>query len=102
MTSKPNRPRGPLAKTHYDLDTREVPRLKCPVRPALRVSVRPSFLPITVTVNDISTKGIGLLAESHIEIGASLAAFWGYGSPERWRTLRFKAVRRTPGRDGNW
>jgi hypothetical protein len=93
---------GPLAETQYDLDTREAPRFGCPVRPALRVMVRPSFLPITVIVNDISCKGAGLLCESHIEPGACLAAFWKYGPPHRWRTLRLKVVRLAPRRDGGW
>src|SRR4051812_44638902 len=48
MSGKSKRLFNPLAETQYDVDTREAPRLNCPVRPALRIMVRPSFVPVTV------------------------------------------------------
>jgi hypothetical protein len=91
-----------LPKTKSDIDIREAARFSGPARPKLRVMIRPSFLPVTVAVSDISTKGVGLLCESHIEPGSCLALLWKYGSVDRWRTLRVRVVRLTPRRDGGW
>jgi hypothetical protein len=93
---------NPIAETNPDLDIREVPRAACLLRPSLRVMVRPSFLPLTVLVQDISSKGVGLLCESHMPPGTELAILWMYGPPEEWRTLRAKVVRLSPRRDGGW
>jgi hypothetical protein len=93
---------GPAAPTQPQVDLREAPRHCCPDRHELRVAVRPTFLPMTVLVKDISTKGIGLLVESHIAPGACLAIPWMYGPPERWRTVRATVVRLAPRRDGGW
>ncbi len=91
-----------LAETLYDLDVREAPRFDCPTKPTLRIMVRPSFVPVNVTVNDISSKGIGLVCEKHLESGADLAVLWKYGTADRWRTLRARVVRLAPRRDGTW
>jgi hypothetical protein len=91
-----------LAETQFDFEMREVPRFSCTVRPQVRVAVRPNFLPTTVHVKDISTKGIGLLVDSHLAPGACVAVPWMYGSPERWRTLRAHVVRLAPRHDGGW
>jgi PilZ domain len=93
---------GLLPETQYDIDVREAPRFGCPLRSQLRVIIRPSFLPVTVTVNDVSAKGIGLLCEAHIELGACLAIFWKFGGAQRWRTVRARVVRLAPRRDGGW
>ena len=93
---------GPLAQTQCDIDLREVPRYGCPDRPGVRVSVRPNFVPTTVVVKDISTKGVGLLIDSYLAPGSCLALPWMYGPPERWRTLRANVVRLSPRRDGGW
>jgi len=93
---------GLLPETRNDVDLREAPRFDCPVRPRLRIMIRPSFLPITVAVSDISFKGVGLLCESHIEPGSCLALLWKYGSADRWRTIRARVVRVAPRRDGGW
>jgi hypothetical protein len=93
---------GLLPETQYDIDIRVAPRFGCPVRSRLRVIIRPSFLPVTVTVNDVAAKGIGLLCESHIEQGASLAIFWKFGGAQRWRIIRARVVRLAPRRDGGW
>jgi hypothetical protein len=90
------------AVTQNDIDCREAPRFECLVRPRLRVMIRPSFLPVTVTVNDISVKGVGLLCESHIEPGSAIALSWKYGSADRWRTIRARVVHLSPRRDGGW
>jgi hypothetical protein len=102
MSDIPVRKVDPLADTHYDVDTREVPRLDCPPRQKLRIAVRPNFVPITVVVKDISAKGIGLLVEGHLPVGACLALPWLFGPPDRWRTLRVKVVRLSARRDGGW
>ena len=93
---------GLLPETQYDIDVREVPRFGCPERSRLRVIIRPSFLPITVAVYDVSAKGIGLLSEMHVEPGAVLAIFWNFGGASRWRTIRARAVRLTARPDGGW
>jgi hypothetical protein len=93
---------GLLPETQYDIDVREAPRFGCPAPSQLRVIIRPSFLPVTVTVNDISAKGIGLLCDTHIEPGAYLAIFWKFGGARRWRTIRARVVRLAPRRGGAW
>jgi PilZ domain len=91
-----------LPKTLGDTDIREEPRAACPMRPALRIMIRPSFLPITVVVQDISSKGIGLLCDSHLALDACLAILWMYGPPNEWRTVQARVVRLSPRRDGGW
>ncbi len=93
---------GLLPETQYDIDVREAPRFGCPMRSPVRVIIRPSFLPLTVAVNDVSAKGIGLLCDTYIEPGASLAIFWKFGGARRWRTIRARVVRLAPRRDGGW
>jgi hypothetical protein len=102
MADKPAHRIAPLAPTEKEIDTREAPRSECTARRKVRVSVRPSFLPITVTVKDISTKGIGLISDGYVAPGSWLALPWMVGPPERWRTLRVKVVRLAARRDGTW
>jgi hypothetical protein len=93
---------GLLPETHHHIDVREAQRFGCPARSRLRVIIRPSFLPVTVTVKDVSAKGIGLLCESYIARGAALAIFWKFGGAQHWRTIRATVVRLAPRRDGGW
>jgi hypothetical protein len=102
MRNPPSRIVGLLPETQYDLDVREAPRFGCPVLARLRVIVRPSFVPVTMTVKDISAKGIGFLYDLHIEPGARLAIFWRFGGAQRWRTLCARVVRLAPRPDGGW
>ena len=99
---KVSRPIGPLAETHYEIDTREAPRFGCYGRPLLKVMIRPSFLPVMTGVRDISTKGMGLACDRLIPPGACLAVLWDYGPPERWRTLRARVSRASAAVRGGW
>jgi hypothetical protein len=91
-----------LAETQYEVDCREVPRLTCPGRPILKVTVRPSFNPLVVGVQDISPKGIGFVCDEPIEVGASLALLWTYGPPHCWRTVRARVARLNARRHNGW
>ena len=102
MRQSPTRIVGLLPETQNDVDVRESPRFGCPLPARLRVIVRPSFLPVTVTVKDISAKGIGFFCESHMEPGARLAIFWRFGGVQQWRTIRASVVRLAPQPDGDW
>jgi hypothetical protein len=93
---------GPLAETQYEIDTREVPRFGCRNRPLLKVMIRPSFLPVTTSVRDISTKGMGLACDRLIPPGSYLAVLWDYGSPDRWRTLLARVSRAAASPRGGW
>src|SRR5262249_46674425 len=93
---------GLLPETQYELDIREAHRFACALKPRVRVMVRPSFLPVDMIVNDISTKGVGLLCEAPVELGSSLALLWQYGDAENWSTVRARVVRLSPRRDGGW
>ena len=102
MSEKVNRSIGPMAETHYELDTREVPRFGCFGRPLLRVMVRPSFAPVLTGVGDLSTKGMGLVCDRCIPAGSLLAVLWDFGSPHSWRTLRARVARATRSPRGGW
>jgi hypothetical protein len=105
MPENPKRQIGPLAETLCEVDLREVPRTVCAVPVAVRVVVRPSFAPLTLTVKDISIKGISLIARgptTPLPAGAHLALFWKYGPPECWRTLRLDVIWHASRTDGGW
>ena len=105
MLDKPTRRIGPLAETLSEIDFREVPRTVCPVPVPVRVVVRPSFVPTTLAIRDISTKGLSLLARGPAQplpAGAGLALFWKYGPPERWRTIRLDVIWQAARPDGGW
>ncbi len=105
MLDEPTRRIGPLAETLTEVDLREVPRRVCPVPVPVRVVVRPSFVPTTLAIRDISTKGVCLLAKGPtppLTLGTSLALFWKYGPPERWRTIRLDVIWQNARIDGGW
>jgi hypothetical protein len=105
MAEQPTRRIGPLAETVNEIDLREVPRTVCPVPIPVRIVVRPSFVPTTLAIRDISTKGLCLLATgptAPLPQGTSLALFWKYGPPERWRTIRLDVIWQTARLDGGW
>jgi PilZ domain len=105
MPDKPTRRIGPLAETLSEVDLREVPRTICPVPVPLKVVVRPSFVPMTLAVKDISVKGVSLIARgptAALPPGTSLAIFWKYGAPERWRTIRLDVIWTSARADGGW
>lgn len=105
MPEKPKRRIGPLADTLSEIDLREVPRTVCPVPVPVRVVVRPSFVPLTLAVKDISIKGLSLIAKgptTPLPPGSGLALFWKYGQPERWRTIRLDVIWHATRPDGGW
>ena len=105
MSEKPTRRIGPLAETLCELDLREVPRRVCAVPVPVRVVIRPSFVPLTLVIKDISTKGVCLLAQrsaAPLPPDAGLALYWSYGPPERWRTLRLDVIWQAERPDGGW
>lgn len=108
MIDKATRRIGPLADTLTEVDLREVPRAVCPVPVPVRMVVRPSFVPTTLAIRDISTKGLCLLANgpaaplAPLPQGTGLAFFWKYGPPERWRTIRLDVIWHTARGDGGW
>ena len=102
MSDKAARLTGPLADTHYDIDTREAPRYGCFGHSCVKLMVRPSFRPIAAVVRDLSIKGVGLMCEKPLQAGAQLALLWEFGPPESWRTLRGRVVRASPFPRGGW
>jgi len=61
----------------------------------VRVLIRPSFVPMTLVIKDISVKGMSLVAlgpTPPLPPDAELALVWKYGPPQRWRTLRLEVV----------
>jgi hypothetical protein len=105
MPDTPTRRIGPLAETLHELDLREVPRIPCPVPVLVRVIVRPSFVPLTLVIKDISTKGLRLLGHGPTALvppGSHLALCWKYGSPDRWRTMRLAVIWQAARTDGRW
>jgi hypothetical protein len=68
----------------------------------LQAVVRPSFAPVTVIVDDVSTKGIGLFCDEPLEPGVRIAVLWICGQQQHWQTIRARVTRAAPCDKGGW
>lgn len=83
-------------------ERRAAVRLACPHAPLLQAVVRPNFAPVMVLVDDVSTKGVGLLCDEPLEPGVRIAVLWMCGPQQGWRTVRARVIRVAPGLRGGW
>jgi hypothetical protein len=83
-------------------ERREAERFACRHSPLLQAVVRPSFAPVTVIVDDVSTKGIGLFCDEPIEPGVRIAVLWMCGQQQQWQTIRARVTRAAPCHKGGW